>query len=125
MTWKRKIGWLAIILVATIVTVGIAGHIVVRSQKYEDFLLTQIQQRASESTGAQVRIQNLALHLSTLAADAYGITIRGNETASAQPLAQADQLTVRVRIVSLLRKKIDLRSEEHTSELQSHSFISY
>jgi len=108
MTWKRKIGWLAIILVATIVTVGIAGHIVVRSQKFHDFLLTQIQQRASESTGAQVRIQNLALHLSTLAADAYGITIRGNETASAQPLAQADQLTVRVRIVSLLRKKIDL-----------------
>jgi translocation and assembly module TamB len=67
-----------------------------------------MEQQASEATGAQVRIQNFALHLSRLAADAYGITVRGNELASARPLVQADQLRIRLKIVSLLRKKVDL-----------------
>ena len=91
-----------------ILVLGIAGFVVLRSQKFHSYVLAKIQQQASEATGAQVRIQDFALHPSTLSAEAYGITIRGSEPASALPLAQADQLMIRLKIVSLLRKKVDL-----------------
>src|SRR6266700_6840009 len=108
MAWKRKLGWIGIGLVAIILVLGIAGFVVLRSQGFHSYALAKIQQQASEATGAQVRIQNFALHLSTLAADAYGISIRGSEPTSALPLVQADQLMIRLKIVSLLHKKIDL-----------------
>src|SRR6266498_5126750 len=108
MAWKRKLGWIGIGLVAIMLILGIAGYVVLRSQGFHSYVLAKIQQQASEATGGQVRIQNFALHLSTLGADAYGISIRGGEPTSAMPLVQADQLMIRLKIVSLLHKKVDL-----------------
>ena len=93
---------------AIILVLGIAGYVVLRSPRFHGYALAKIQQQASEATGAQVRIQDFALHLSTLGADAYGISIRGSEPKSAMPLVQADQLMIRLKIVSLLHKKVDL-----------------
>jgi len=108
MAWKRKLGWIAISLVAFVVVLVIAGYVVFRTQRFHDYVLAKLQQQASEATGGQVRIQNFALRLSSLTADAYGISIRGSEPKSRPPLIQADQLMVRLKIVSLLRKKVDL-----------------
>src|SRR5882724_7854069 len=108
MAWKRKLGWIAISFVALVTVLVIAGYVVFRTQRFHDYLLVKLQQQASESIGGQVRIQNFALRPSSLTADAYGVTIRGSEPKSQPPLVQADQLRVRLKIVSLLRKKIDL-----------------
>ena len=108
MAWKKKLGWIGMVLVATFAVLGVAGYLVLRSPRFHGYLLAQIEKQASEATGAQVRIQNFALHPSRLGADAYGITVRGNQPPSARPLVQADQLRIRLKIVSLLRKKIDL-----------------
>jgi translocation and assembly module TamB len=108
MAWERKLGWAGIGLVTFIFVLAIAGAVVLRSRKFHSYVLAKVQQQASEATGAQVRIQDFALCLSTLGADAYGITIRGSEPASAPPLVQADQLMIRLKIVSLLHKKVDL-----------------
>src|SRR5215471_9373520 len=101
MIWKRKLGWIGRIL-------GVAGHAVLNIQRFHSYALAKIQQQASEATGARVRIQDFAVHLSTLGAEAFGITIHGSEPTSARPLAQADRLRIRLKIVSLLRKKVDL-----------------
>jgi len=108
MAWKRKLGWIAVALVTSIAVLGVTGYLVVRSPRFHGYLLAQIEKQASEAAGTEVRVQNFALHLSRLAADAYGITVRGNQPASARPLVQADQLKIRLRIPSLLRKKVDL-----------------
>src|SRR6266404_6933528 len=108
MAWKRKLGWIAISFVALVTVLVIAGYVVFRTQRFHDYVLVKLQQQASEAIGGQVRIQNFALRLSSLTADAYGVTIRGSEPKSQPPLVQADQLRVRLKIVSLLRKKIDL-----------------
>ena len=108
MAWKRKLGWIAVVLVASMAVLGVAGYLLLRSPRFNGYVLAQIEKQASEATGAEVRVQNFVLHLSKLTADAYGITVRGNQPASARPLVQADQLRVRLRIVSLLRKKVDL-----------------
>jgi translocation and assembly module TamB len=108
MTWKRKLGWTVIGFAATIIVLGIAGYAILRSQRFHSYVLAKIQQQASEATGARVQIQDFALHLSTLGAEAYGITIRGSEPTSALPLVHADQLMIRLKIVSLLRKQVNL-----------------
>src|SRR5262250_3407757 len=108
MARRTGIGRVAVVLVAGITVLALAGFLVLRSRAFHGWLLAEIEKQASEATGAQVRIQNFALHLPALAADAYGITVRGNQPASARPLAQADQLKVRLKIVSLLHKKVDL-----------------
>src|SRR5215470_13544943 len=86
MTWKRKLGWAGISLAAIVLVIGIAGYLVLRSQRFHSYVLAEIQQQASEATGAQVRIRDFALHLSSLGAEVYGITIRGSEPKSAMPL---------------------------------------
>jgi translocation and assembly module TamB len=108
MTWKRKLGWIGLFLVVLVAVFGIAGYFALRSQAFHAYVLAKIQQQATEATGARVRIQDLSLHLSTLSADAYGITVHGSEPDSRPPLLEADQLMVRLKIVSLLRKKVDL-----------------
>ena len=108
MAWKRKLRWITVVLLGTVAILGVAGYRILRSERLHRYVLAQIEKHASEATGAQVRLENFALHLSGLRADAYGITVRGNEPATAAPLVQADRLMIRVKIVSLLRKKVDL-----------------
>jgi len=108
MTWKRKLAWAGISLAAIVLVIGIAGYLVLRSQRFHSYVLAKIQQQASEATGASVRIRDFALHLSSLGAEVYGITIRGSEPKSAMPLVEADELIIRLKIVSLLHKKVDL-----------------
>jgi translocation and assembly module TamB len=106
--WHRKLGWIAIGFAGLVAILVIAGFVVLRTQRFHEFVLAQLQQQASEATGGQVRIQNFSLHLSNLTANAYGITIRGSEPVSRPPLVLADELMVRLKIISLLRKKVDL-----------------
>jgi translocation and assembly module TamB len=108
MSWKRKLGGIGIVLGTFIVTLGLAGYLLLRSQGFHGYVLSKIQQQASEAMGAQVHIQDFSLHLGRLGAEAYGITIRGGEPTSAPRLIEADQLMIRLKIVSLLHKKVDL-----------------
>jgi translocation and assembly module TamB len=108
MTWQRILGWTAVSLAVLLVVVGAAGYFSLRSTAFHNYLVTKIEQQANEATGAHIRIQNLVLHLSGLSAEAYGITIHGSETEAMPPLLLADKLTVRLKIVSLLHKQVDL-----------------
>jgi translocation and assembly module TamB len=108
MTWKRKLGWTASVLATGIAVFGVAGLLVLRSPRFHKYLLAQIEKQASEAVGTEVRVQNFALQLRRLAAEAYGITVRGNQPESASPLVQVDHLRIRLKIVSLMRKKVDL-----------------
>src|SRR2546430_4960976 len=108
MAWQQKLRRIAIVLQASTVALTVAGYFVLRSPRFHEYLLAQIEKKVSEATGTDVQIQNFVLHFSGLTADAYGITVRGNQPVSARPLVQADQLRIRLRIISLLRKKVDL-----------------
>jgi translocation and assembly module TamB len=108
MAWKRKLGWIAVVLVTSIAVLGVAGYLVLSSPRFQQYLLAQIEKRITEATGAEVRVQKFALQLSRLSADAYGITVRGTKRPSPHTLVEADQLTIRLKISSLLRKKVDL-----------------
>src|SRR5215469_2186293 len=108
MAWRRKLGWVGIVLIAIIVAIGGAGYFILNGPKVHAYLLSEIEKQASQSLGTRVRIQGFSLHLLGLTGNLYGINVAGSDAKFARSLAQADQLTIRIKIVSLLHRKIDL-----------------
>jgi translocation and assembly module TamB len=106
---NKKLATYALIFVIVLVCIGVGGYSILRSPAFHDYVLTKIEETASQSTGAKVQIQNFSFRASTLTADAYGIVVHGTEGQSARPLLSADRLTINLKIVSLLRRKVDLK----------------
>ena len=63
------------------------------------YLLRLIQNEAAKSIGVGVRLQNFNLHLATLNADLYGLTVDGAGPHPSPPLLQVDHGHVGVRVV--------------------------
>jgi translocation and assembly module TamB len=109
MNWKRIIGWIAIGIVGLMVVLALGGYFVLRSHSFHRYVLAKIVEKASASTGGKVEIGNFDFHWSTLTADAYNLIVHGTEPGNQRPLLQADKLTVRLKILSVLHEKINLR----------------
>src|SRR6478736_5912790 len=87
MIWKRVLAWGLGGLVGLALVLAIAGYFVLGSY---------------------------SVHLSPLTATVDRIIVHGTESPAARPLLQAEQLRLGLKIVSLLKQKIDLRDIEVT-----------
>ena len=108
MKWKRIIGWTAAGIVGVIFIAAVAGYLYLRSTGFQRFAIGKIEQQAAAATGASTKIGGIDFSLSTLTAHLYEITLRGSETTNQPPLLHADKLTVSVKIVSALHRKVSL-----------------
>ena len=102
--WKVgawAVAGLAALLVLAVVTVTVVLH----SARFHNYVLATIQQKASESIGTQVQLQNFALHPANLSVDLYGLTVHGANPYPDPPLLQVAHAEAGVRIVSVLNKK--------------------
>jgi translocation and assembly module TamB len=108
MNWKRIIGWTAAIILALVVFVFVGGFFLLRNQGFHRYVIAKIVQKAGETTGGRVEIQNFDVHLSALRANAYGLVIHGTEPAGQKPLLQLDKLSVGLKILSVLQHKVNL-----------------
>jgi translocation and assembly module TamB len=102
---RKVAAWVVISVAALLVVAGIAVTVVLHSARFHNYLLSTVQQRASESIGTQVQLQNFALHLSNLSLDLYGLTVHGADPYPNPPLLQVAHAEVGVRIVSVLHRK--------------------
>ncbi len=66
-------------------------------------------QEVETATGGKAQIGGLQLNLHTLTANLYNITVRGTESPDQPPLLHADQLTVQIKILSLMGRKFSLQ----------------
>jgi translocation and assembly module TamB len=73
----------------------------VKSTAGHNYLLKRIQDQATQSLGVGVHLQNFTLHLTTLSADLYGLTVDGAGPHSYPPLLQVEHGHVGVRVVSV------------------------
>lgn len=105
---RRIIGWTLAIAVVLGIAFGVGGYFYLYSENFQRLAVRTIAQDVNESTGARAEIGSLDFQLSTLTAHLYNITIHGNESAGQPPLLQVDKLTVRLKIQSILRRKITL-----------------
>jgi translocation and assembly module TamB len=109
MSWKKIIGWTAAGIVALFIVVAAGGYLYLRSSSFEHFALAEIAKKANQATGGNTQIGGLDFSLKTLTAHLYNITVRGTEPADRAPLLHADELTVGVKIDSVLHFKVSLR----------------
>lgn len=103
--WVRASAWIFGGLGIFLVLIVIALWAVLNSTAFHNYVLNTAQKQASERLGTQVRLQNFALHLSTLSLDIYGLTVHGADPYRDPPLLQMQHAEVGVRMVSILHRK--------------------
>src|SRR3984893_15045058 len=106
--WRKVVGWTAVTFGALLLLVIVTAIVVLENPAFHRYLLAKIKQQAGEATGARVDIQNLQLHPKTLTADIYGLTVHGTERPGEKPLLQVDHARIGLRIISILRHKINI-----------------
>lgn len=96
---------IAAFIVFPILLGAIIAAFVLNSNAGHSYLLRLIQTEAAKSLGVGVRLQNFTLHLSTLSADVYGLTVDGAGPHAYPPLVQVEHGRVGVRVVSVFGGK--------------------
>ena len=93
---------------ALVLLVVVAAVVILQNPAFQRYLVAKIEQSAQESAGARVEIQGLQIHLKTLSADIYGLTVHGTEPAGAKPLLEVPHARIGLKIISILRHKVNL-----------------
>jgi translocation and assembly module TamB len=109
MNGKRTIGWAMAGLLALLLIAIVGGYFYLRSSSFQQFALGKIVDQANQATGGHTQIGGLDFNLSTLTAHLYDITMRGTESSDQPPLLHADELTVRIKILSAFHHQVALR----------------
>jgi translocation and assembly module TamB len=101
----RVVGWLFTgLLVLLTVTVG-AIVVLLHSQRFHDYVLATIQQKASARLDTKVTLENFNLNLHNLSLDLYGLTVDGAKPHVSPALLQIEHVHMGVRVVSILQRK--------------------
>jgi len=108
MKWTRILGWIAVAIGALMIIIIVGVAVTLRTSWFHNYAIAKIEQEAHISIGSKVKVQNIDLHLLSLTADLYGITVRGSGNIVAKPLLQVEKLTVGLKIISLVHKEFNL-----------------
>src|SRR5215470_7670611 len=106
---NHKILKILAVLLILVVILAAAGYYYLKSSAFDQFALRKIIEQADQATGGRTQIQAFDFNLPTLTAHLYNIVMRGKESSQDPPLLQADELTVTLKIDSVLHRKITLR----------------
>lgn len=106
--WRKIVGWTAVVIGGLALLLVIAAVVILHNPAFERYLIAKVEQSAQESTGARVEIQKLQIHVKTLSADIYGLTLHGTEPVGAKPLLQVTHARIGLKIISILRHKVEL-----------------
>ena len=108
MNGKRLFRWAGVTFAGAVLVLVVAVIVVVHTTGFQHFVLEQIEQKAQASLGARLNIERMAIDWRLVTMDFYGITLHGKESGSEAPLFAADHLRVRLKIISIMRRKVDL-----------------
>ena len=109
MKWKRIIGWTFAGFAALLIIAAVGGYTYLRTSSFQRFAVSKIVDSANTATGGRTEIGGFDLNLGALTAHLYNITVHGTESSGQPPLLHADRLTVSLRVVSALQRKVTLR----------------
>src|ERR1700676_2236617 len=98
----------AVTIGGTLVVLRVAAIVLIHAVAFQHFVLERIEQKAQASLGARLNIERMAINWRLFTFDFYGITLHGKESSSQAPLFVADHLRVGLKILSILRREVDL-----------------
>lgn len=95
-------------IVVLLLIVVIAGISIAQSPWFFNKVRQKIVSVAETATGGRVEIDRFTFDWHSLTATIDGFTLRGTEPASGPPLLHVDTLTVGLKIISLLKRDVDI-----------------
>jgi len=102
--WLRVAAWISVGSAALTLFAGIAFVALMNNPRFHSYLLRTVETNASKSLGVRVQLQNFTLHMRTLSADLYGVTVDGAAPYPDPPLLQVEHIEAGVRVVSILHR---------------------
>jgi translocation and assembly module TamB len=101
---------LAAALTVLLTILAIAGVLVLRSGWFHEKVRERIVTEIERVTGGSATLGNFAFDWGLLTVEFRDLTLRGKEPVSAAPLLHAKSIVVGLKIVSLLKKDVDVQS---------------
>ncbi len=108
MKWRDIIGWTLAVTIILVMVAGIASYVFLKSNRFQQIAIRKITQAADQATGAKTQIRALDFSLRTLTVHLFDVTVLGTEQPGQRPLLQIDNLTVGIKIQSVLHGKYNL-----------------
>ncbi len=105
--WKRVVLWAMAVLLGLMVIVVAGVAVLLHSQRFHDYVLSEARRAASQSLGVPVELQNYSLHFSGISptVELYGLVVHGAAPFTDTPVLEVEHARIGVRVVSLLQKK--------------------
>src|SRR5580765_77636 len=109
MTWRRILR-IGTAFVAIAVIVGfISAYLILRSDWFHQKVRARIVDTIQEATGGRAELGDFFFDWRRLRAEIRGFTLHGTEPAGKQPLFRATSITVGLKIVSALKRDVDIQ----------------
>jgi translocation and assembly module TamB len=102
----RKIfAWISGVTLLLTILIAVIVAVLLHSQRFHQYIITQVQSAAADSLGTRLDLQNFALNFNPLSLDVYGVTLHGAAPYPNVPVLQLQHAHVGIRIVSFLQQK--------------------
>ncbi len=109
MSRKRIFGILALCAAALLLVCAVVVFFAIRSPWFYRQVRARIVSTVEDATGGRVEIVAFSFDWSRLRAQVDGFTLHGTEPAANPPLFHADSIALGLKIVSILKRDVDIR----------------
>ena len=106
--WQKIAGWSVVAVLGLVLLVVVGVTILLNSSSFHQYLIGKVEANASDSLGAQLKLRDFKLSLSTLTLDLYDASIHSSEPDPNSPLLHVDHLGASVKIISALHRQWNL-----------------
>ena len=109
MTRAKTVRYIAAGMLAVLVVLGAAAYVVVHTEAFNRFLVAKIVQQARTRAGIRLEIGSLAIQWDKLDVDVYNFAVYRDNPDERTPFVRGDHLGIGLKIVSLLKREINLQ----------------
>ena len=107
---KHRFLWMAAIAAAALLLAAVAGVLVLRSEWFRGKARAWLVSSIETATGGRAEMGAFRFDFATLRVEADSFVLHGTEPAGKPPLFRAASIAVGVKIISLVKRDIDIRS---------------
>lgn len=109
-TTRRLLGRFLAALAILLLAGTAAGILVIRSGWFREKVRERIISEIETASGGRVEVDRFSFRWETLTATVSGFVLHGTEPANETPLLRVESVTVGLRIISMMERKVDLSS---------------
>jgi translocation and assembly module TamB len=97
-------------VVAMLLLAALAGVLVLRSDWFRERARERIVREVERATGGRAELERFSFDWRRLRAEVAALVVHGKESAAEPPLLRVESLTLEMRIISAVRRDVDLAS---------------